>query len=147
MRAILEKLSQQKANSISDHLSTPSETSTANSQKSSSDEEAVAVRTKLYVSNFPENCTRRHLTEFFSKFGQVLECAIMWDTYAFIHYGTMTEAKYALKQATNTHFMGRKLSIHLSTSRNRQSFNWYQEQAAKMQKELFEKGQSDFDTS
>ncbi len=90
------------------------------------------IRTKLYVSNFPENCTRRHLTEFFSKFGQVLECAIMWDTYAFIHYGSMEEAQTALKGAQRMNFMGKKLYIQLSTSRNRQSCNWYQQEAAKL---------------
>ena len=94
------------------------------------------VRTKLHVSNFPENCTRRMLTEFFSKFGVVLECAIMWDKYAFIHYGTMAEAQNALKQASHMYFMGNRLSIKLSTSRNRQSCDWYQAEAAKLAMKL-----------
>lgn len=94
------------------------------------------VRTKLHVSNFPENCTRRMLTEFFSKFGVVLECAIMWDKYAFIHYGTMAEAQNALKQASHMYFMGNRLSIKLSTSRNRQSCDWYQHEAAKLAMKL-----------
>ena len=85
----------------------------------SKDEQKQSVATKLYVSNFPLNCTRRHLTEFFSKFGQVQECAIMWDTYAFIHFGSMEEAKNAVRNAPGTPFMGQKLFVQLSTSRNR----------------------------
>ena len=101
-------------------------------------EQVKPVRTKLHVSNFPEHCTRRNLTEYFSQFGQVLECAIMWDKYAFIHYGTMAEAQYALKKSNGSYFMGKRLTAHLSTSRNRQSSNWYQQVAAKMEKELFD---------
>jgi RNA recognition motif-containing protein len=63
------------------------------------------VRTKLYVSNFPSNCTRRHLTEFFGKYGQVLECAIMWDKYAFIHYGSMQEAQNALQDSNQMYLI------------------------------------------
>lgn len=97
------------------------------------------VRTKLYVSNFTVNCTRRHLTEFFSKYGQVLECAIMWDKYAFIHYGSMEEAQNALSDANNLYLMGQKLCIQLSTSRNRQKYDWYQQEAAKLHQELLTK--------
>ena len=100
--------------------------------------ECKPVRTKLYVSNFPESCTRRNLTEFFSQFGQVLECAIMWEKYAFIHYGSMREAQLALERSNGVYFMGKKLVSHLSISRNRQSSNWYQQVVAKMEKDMFE---------
>ena len=103
-----------------------------NSVNNESKENVKPVRTKLYVSNFPPNSTRRSLTEFFSKFGQVLECAIMWDKYAFIHYGTMEEAQNAVRKANSMYFMGQKLFIQLSTSKNRQSNNWYQQEAEKL---------------
>jgi RNA recognition motif-containing protein len=101
------------------------------------EEEQRPIRTKLYVTNFPQNCTRRQLTEFFSKFGNVLECAIMWDTYAFIHYASRKEASFALKKASARTFMGNKLFIQLSTSRHRQESNWYQKEVEKLQTQLF----------
>ena len=113
-----------------------------NNSSNNEPDECKPVRTKLYVSNFPENCTRRNLTEFFSQFGQVLECAIMWEKYAFIHYGTMAEAQYALQRSNGTYFMGKRLVSHLSISRNRQSSNWYQQVAAKMERELFDGGKN-----
>lgn len=88
-------------------------------------------RTKLHVSNLPENCSRRQLTEFFNRFGQVLECSILWDSYAFIHYATLNEARNALKQASCTTFLGKRLNIQISTSRNRQTSDWYQQEAMK----------------
>jgi RNA recognition motif-containing protein len=94
------------------------------------------VPTKLYVTNFPQTCTRRHLTDFFNKFGQVIECAIMWDSYAFIHYRTRQEAVHALEQASRQYFMGQRLVIQLSKSKNRQDPNWYQREAARLQNEV-----------
>lgn len=111
--------------------------SPAISFKYDSNEEIRPIPTKLYVSNFPQNCTRRQLTEFFSQYGQVLECAIMWDTYAFIHYPSQKEAKHALREASNRLFMGNKLFIQLSTSKNRQDANWYQREVEKLQNQLF----------
>lgn len=74
-------------------------------------------RTKLYVSNLPLNCSTQDLIDFFGEFGNVLECTIMSDKYAFIHYGTMREAQCVLKQANQLFLMGKKLFIQLSTSR------------------------------
>jgi RNA recognition motif-containing protein len=96
--------------------------------------DSSAVPTKLYVSNIPASCSRRQLTDYFSAFGQVLECSIMWDKYAFVHYGSMREAASALLRASRTLFMGKRLQIQLSTSRYRQTFDWYrQQQATKVQ--------------
>lgn len=92
----------------------------------------MKVMTKLYVSNLPANCTRRCLTDFFNQFGDVQECAIMWDTYAFVHYASMEEAQNALVQASHANLMGNKLSIKLSTSKNRQTTNWYQNKVIRL---------------
>jgi RNA recognition motif-containing protein len=100
------------------------------------DETADFVPTKLYVTNFPQHCTRRHLTDFFNKFGQVIECAIMWDSYAFIHYRTKHEAVHALEQANRRFFMGSRLAIQLSKSKNRQDPSWYQKEASRLQYEV-----------
>ena len=84
--------------------SVPSNTTNSDTSKSlmfNPEAPPAPVRTKLYVSNFAPNCTRRNLTEFYSRFGQVLECAIMWDSYAFIHFGSVEEASHALRQASS----------------------------------------------
>lgn len=99
--------------------------------------EVKPIRTKLYVSNLPKNSTRRQLTEFFNRFGNVLECAIMWNMYAFIHYASRKEASDALKKASNKRFMGRKLTIQLSISKHRQESNWYQKEVEKLEMKLF----------
>ena len=109
-----------------------------NDEDENSEEELIKpVRTKLYVSNFPLNSTRRQLTEFFNKFGNVLECAIMWDSYAFIHYASRKEASNALKIASTKRFKGNKLFIQLSISRNRQESNWYKKEVEKLEIQLF----------
>jgi RNA recognition motif-containing protein len=97
--------------------------------------ESPALPTKLYVSNIPVNCSRRQLTEFFSTFGQVLECAIMWDKYAFVHYGSTRDARKALQLASGALFMGKLLHIQLSTSRYRQTCDWYQQQQQQQQQQ------------
>ncbi|CAF4899823.1 unnamed protein product [Rotaria sp. Silwood1] len=80
---------------------------------------AAAIETKLYVTNFPSSATRQQLQQFFSRFGRVQECAIMWNSYAFVHYATMEEARRALEQSNGAMFLNRKLIVQLSTSRFR----------------------------
>ncbi|CAF0781138.1 unnamed protein product [Adineta ricciae] len=80
---------------------------------------AAAIETKLYVTNFPSSATRQQLQQFFSRFGRVQECAIMWNSYAFVHYATMEEARRALDQSNGAMFLNRKLIVQLSTSRFR----------------------------
>jgi RNA recognition motif-containing protein len=80
---------------------------------------AAAIETKLYVTNFPSSATRQQLQQFFSRFGRVQECAIMWNSYAFVHYATMEEARRALDQSNGAIFLNRKLIVQLSTSRFR----------------------------
>ncbi|CAF3619076.1 unnamed protein product [Rotaria sordida] len=85
---------------------------------------AAAIETKLYVTNFPSSATRQQLQQFFSRFGRVQECAtkiylVMWNSYAFVHYATMEEARRALDQSNGAMFLNRKLIVQLSTSRFR----------------------------
>ncbi|CAF2963524.1 unnamed protein product [Rotaria sp. Silwood2] len=43
----------------------------------------------------------------------------MWNSYAFVHYATMEEARRALEQSNGAMFLNRKLIVQLSTSRFR----------------------------
>ncbi|CAF0824449.1 unnamed protein product [Didymodactylos carnosus] len=83
------------------------------------DDKMAAIETKLYVTNFPSSATRQQLQLFFGRFGRVQECAIMWNSYAFVHYSNIDEAKRALEQANGALFLNRKLIVQLSTSRFR----------------------------
>ncbi|CAF0789726.1 unnamed protein product [Didymodactylos carnosus] len=78
-----------------------------------------AIETKLYVTNFPSSTTRQQLQLFFGRFGRVQECAIMWNSYAFVHYSNIDEAKRALEQSNGALFLNRKLIVQVSTSRFR----------------------------
>lgn len=54
------------------------------------------TRTKLYVTNFPEEMDQEEMKQLFNQFGQVLECTIMWNQYAFVHFGSVLEAEKAM---------------------------------------------------
>lgn len=77
------------------------------------------VETKLYVTNLPENCNQIELKSLFEKHGNVLECVIMWNQYAFVHFADLAEAKIALKHLHGYLFHGKNLIVQLSTSSNR----------------------------
>lgn len=77
------------------------------------------VETKLYVTNLPEMCTQETLRDLFGKYGEVLECVIMWNHYAFVHYSSLEQAKRAVKNLHGYCYSGKKLVVQLSTSSNR----------------------------
>ena len=56
----------------------------------------VAVRTKLYITNFPEEMDQEEMKQLFNQYGHVLECTIMWNQYAFVHFGSYEEAEKAI---------------------------------------------------
>ncbi len=49
----------------------------------------------------------------------MLECVIMWNHYAFVHFADLREAKIALKHLHGHMFNGKNLIVQLSTSSNR----------------------------
>ena len=67
----------------------------------------------------PENCNQVELKVLFEKYGNVLECVIMWNHYAFVHFADLREAKIALKHLHGHSFNGKNLIVQLSTSSNR----------------------------
>jgi RNA recognition motif-containing protein len=77
------------------------------------------VETKLYVTNLPDNCDKIELQLLFTKYGRVLECVVMWNHYAFVHFATPQEANYALYHLNGCPFFGKNLIVQLSTSSNR----------------------------
>ena len=79
----------------------------------------VLVETKLYVTNLPENCNQLELKSLFEQYGRVLECVIMWNHYAFVHFADIREAKIALEHLHGYLFNGKNLIVQLSTSSNR----------------------------
>ncbi len=79
----------------------------------------VLVETKLYVTNLPENCNQLELKLLFEQYGKVLECVIMWNHYAFVHFADIREAKVALEHLHGFLFNGKNLIVQLSTSSNR----------------------------
>lgn len=82
---------------------------------------AAIIPTKLYVTNFPFTCTQRQIAELFSRFGQVVECTLKKDYYAYILYAGARGAQQAFKNANGLRLMGRKLTVHLATSKKSQS--------------------------
>ena len=77
------------------------------------------VETKLYVTNLPDSCDQAELKSLFEKHGKVLECVIMWNHYAFVHFESFQEAKIALDNLDGELFEGKRLIVQLSTSSNR----------------------------
>lgn len=79
------------------------------------------IPTKLYVTNFPYTCTQRQIQELFSQYGQVVECTLKKDYYAYILFTSIKSALLAFKQANGLKMYGRKLTVHLATSKKSQS--------------------------
>ena len=78
------------------------------------------VETKLYVTNLPDSCNQAELKSLFEAYGgNVLECVIMWNHYAFVHFSDLREAKVALKHLHGYMFNGKNLIVQLSSSSNR----------------------------
>jgi RNA recognition motif-containing protein len=63
----------------------------------------VAVRTKLYITNFPEEMDQEEMKQLFNQYGHVLECTIMWNQYAFVHFGSYEEAEKAIIATKGKH--------------------------------------------
>ena len=75
--------------------------------------------TKLYITNLPDNCDHNELKQLFQQYGKVLECVVMWNHYAFIHYSDSNEARNGLINLHGYLFNGKNLIVQYSTSSNR----------------------------
>jgi len=74
---------------------------------------------KLYVGNLPFNTTEGDLTDYFSKMGAVVSCAVIMDKYtnksrgfAFVEMGSQDEANKAIAEYNGKDFQGRALKVN-----------------------------------
>ena len=81
----------------------------------------MVIPTKLYVTNFPFTCTQRQIHDLFTRYGQVVECTLKKDYYAYVLYTNARGAQNAFKNANGLRMLGRKLTVHLATSKKSQS--------------------------
>ena len=87
----------------------------------SSSSASSVIPTELYVTNFPFTCTQRQIAELFARNGTVVECTLKKDYYAYIQYTNTRGAQSAFKHANGLRMLGRKLTVHLATSKKSQS--------------------------
>ena len=74
---------------------------------------------KLYCTNLPENCKAHDLQRLFSSFGQVTDCVILWDYYAFVTYKTFVEAERALMALNGFTWKDRHLIVEWARASGR----------------------------
>ena len=100
-------------NGNGDQLNNSSSSSTNNNNNTS---QYVSCRTKLYITNFPEEMDQEEMKQLFNQYGHVLECTIMWNQYAFVHFGSYEEAEKAIIATKGMQYKGYKMSVQWSTS-------------------------------
>ena len=59
---------------------------------------------------------QEEMKQLFNSYGHVLECTIMWNQYAFVHFGSYEEAEKALLAIKGVQHKGCKISVQWSTS-------------------------------
>ncbi|MBN3307490.1 RBM4B protein, partial [Amia calva] len=74
--------------------------------------------TKLHVANIDKACTNEELRALFEDYGTVTECDVV-KNYAFVHMANSDEAMDAIKALDNSDFMGKRIHVQISTSRQR----------------------------
>ncbi|KAH9381484.1 hypothetical protein HPB48_005463 [Haemaphysalis longicornis] len=74
------------------------------------------VRLKLFVDSLPDGCDKASLKALFAKYGEVVECDIVKNKFAFVYMADHREGYAAMKALDNYEFMGRKLYVRESTS-------------------------------
>jgi len=57
----------------------------------------------------------------FTRYSQVVECTLKKDYYAYVLYTNARGAQNAFKNANGLRMLGRKLTVHLATSKKSQS--------------------------
>ena len=68
------------------------------------------------MTNFPEDMDQEEMKQLFNQYGDVLECTIMWNQYAFVHFGSYGEAEKAMIAIKGCQYKGCKISVQWSTS-------------------------------
>ena len=108
------------SSSTENNLKTSSDATITNQPQPPQHQQAI-IPTKLYVTNFPFTCSQRQIHDLFSRYGQVVECTLKKDYYAYILYTNSKSAQNAFKNANGVRMQGRKLTVHLATSKKSQS--------------------------
>ena len=70
------------------------------------------------------------MKKLFNQYGDVLECTIMRNQYAFVHFGSYEEAEKAMLGVEGSQYKGNKLSVQWSTSSKYQQPKQQQQQHA-----------------
>ena len=73
----------------------------------------------MFVTNLPDNCNQVELKSLFQKYGKVLECVVMWNHYAFVHYSDVLEARNGQMNLHGYLLEGKHLIVQFSTTSNR----------------------------
>ena len=74
----------------------------------------------IHVRNFPETCSQQQIRECFTQYGEIVECLILHDSYAFVHFKLASDARLALQSTNNTQFMSQTLLVQYSRSKFKQ---------------------------
>jgi len=74
----------------------------------------------IHVRNFPEACSHQQIRECFKTYGEIVECLILHDSYAFVHFKFAHEARVALQATNNSMFMQSNLLVQYSRSKFKQ---------------------------
>ena len=74
----------------------------------------------VHVRNFPETCSQQQIRDCFASYGEIVECLILHDSYAFVHFKMAQDARLALQSTNNTQFMAQNLLVQYSRSKFKQ---------------------------
>ncbi|CAF3368488.1 unnamed protein product [Rotaria socialis] len=74
---------------------------------------------KLFVGNMAARITQLDLWRFFSSYGLIDECAKFHESYAFIRYVHVDDAKRARQETHGAMLKGRKLKVEFAANLNR----------------------------
>lgn len=94
--------------------------STSPTPASNSNDSNVNTAKIVHVRNFPETCSQQQVRECFNAYGEIVECLILHDSYAFVHFKVASDARFALTSTNNTPFMGQNLLVQYSRSKFKQ---------------------------
>jgi RNA recognition motif-containing protein len=98
----------------------PPQTSLQTNSNDSQSTTNVTTAKIVHVRNFPETCSQQQIRECFNSYGEIVECLILHDSYAFVHFKMASDARLALQSTNNTQFMGQNLLVQYSRSKFKQ---------------------------
>ena len=81
---------------------------------------AINATRIIHVRNFPESCSHTQIRDCFKVYGEIGECLILHDSYAFVHYAQAHEARAALHATNNAPFLHGHLLVQYSRSKFKQ---------------------------